>query len=197
MKYLKRGILALLVGVLLEVLYFNFSTLAIRLNPEIITKSYSLSQMEPVNWVKTGNTLVSGLDPMLQISGVDCFAKTLTIQFNTDSSVESVTIFYTNDQNDIFNGNAMLVRTGTISGLCMFDANVNVKDLRVDLGDMAGTVLNEATVIVNDDSFDFSISRVVAVVLIYFAAVFLFSIQKMPDYHLEKITYKGNENDGK
>ena len=188
--------MALLVGVLLEVLYFNFTTIAIRMNPDIKTRTYSLSQMGPVNWTKTGNTLVSGLDPMLIISGVDCYVETLTVQFNTDTSVESVTIYYTDDKN-VLKTSTKLLKSGTIYGPCRFNADVNVKDIRVDLGENSGTVLHDATVIVNDNSFHFSISRVVAVVLIYYAATFLFSIQKMPDYHLDKITDKGTEDDEK
>lgn len=197
MKYLKQGLLVLLLSVIVELLYFNFHSIVLRLDPGLISKSYTLSQMEYVNWSRSGDILVSEQDPMLIIHDINCFIETVTIQFNTDKDLESVTVFYTNDENTVFNGNAYFVATGAINSQCGFEVNEHIRDLRIDLGDLKGTVLYDAKVLINDDTIDFSLSRVIAMVLIYFAAVFLFNIQKMPDYNLDQFINKGTNIDEK
>ena len=65
-----------------------------------------------------------------------------------------------------------------------------ITDLRIDLGDEKGTILNDLSVIINPIEFRFSIAIVVAVLLIYVATRFLFYLQKSPNYGIEVYEYE-------
>lgn len=69
-----------------------------------------------------------------------------------------------------------------------------VRDLRIDLGDDAGTTLHSIKVTINPEEFQFSISVLVAVVIIYFCCKYLFGLQKAPDYGLKTETKMNDES---
>ncbi len=187
--------LALFVGIVLELGYFNFFTIYNIVHPQIEESQYTLSQMQFQNWNKQGNILVSETDPALIITGVNLFVNTIDLRFDTSSSIDSIVLFYINDEHPQITEQTMVHLSGPLEKKCRVRIDATVKDLRIDLGDAAGTQLRDFTVTINSKAFDISFSRIIAVVLIYLAGAFLFRIQKMPDYKLEEIQQKKEFSD--
>jgi hypothetical protein len=121
---------------------------------------------------------------------VNTYVESVKINANMNQTVSTVTIFYTNENNKGFNGNAMISQTGTAKGINTFVIRKNVKDLRLDLGEGAGTILNNVTVTVNPSKLNFSWARVISVLLVYLIGVLLFKAQKMPDYNIQSSAKK-------
>lgn len=182
MKLIYKVVIVLLIGVTLELGYFNFDYFR-----EYMDKStkknilYTMGQMEIQNWTTTDTGLVSEIDPMLIIRGVDTKVKRIKLEVKTQKPTDYILLFYTNETIPIFNdSDSILYNVNEVQVIDKY-----VKDLRIDIGDKAGTKLEHIEVIINPMNFIFSISRIIAILMIYLLGRFLFTIQQSPDYGLK------------
>ena len=175
------------IAVLLEFLVFNFSNVFMLLDPNLEKNvSYTLDNMDTINWEKNDETLVSGLDPMLILSGINQEVRSVEISVDADQSIKSSTIFYINNQVKYFSEQGMVIAKGE-QGKVSAPINKYVKDLRIDLVENAGLVLYKITVIINPAKIQISFYRIITIILIYFATIGLFKLQKSPDYQIDHI----------
>lgn len=176
----------IIISILLEVGFFNFSNIALTLDKSLDKNiSYSLNEMEAINWKKDDKRLVSELDPMLIINNLNKYIRNIKIIVDASSPIMSTTIFYTNKENEVFNGHALILYNNQLIDTATIEVNKDVRDLRIDLGDLDGLELKSIKVIINFVQFNFSVSRVVAMVLIYMCGYALSALQKSPDYEVK------------
>ncbi|WP_313560209.1 hypothetical protein [Ruminiclostridium cellobioparum] len=182
MKLISKIIIVLFVGIILELGIFNFDFFK-----EYVDKSttkniyYTLDQMEVKNWTKINNGLISEEDPMLFIKGVNTKVKKVKLEVETDKPAEFILLFYTTESDPIFTDSAsILYNTDSLLKVDKF-----IKDLRIDIGDKAGIRLKQIKITINPLNFNFSISRIIAVLIIYLLGRFLLTIQQSPDYDIK------------
>lgn len=176
-------ILVIVIALMLEIVIFNFSSLMIIVDNNIEKNVvYTLDDLEKVNWDQQEKGFVSRSDPMLILPQVNMQIKSLKIELVADRIVGHGTVFYTNTKIPEFSGKGMISIEKPFDSENLIAVNQYVKSLRIDLGEEAGLKLEGIKIVINPSQFTFSISRVIAIVFIYYGAVFLFSLQKSPDY---------------
>lgn len=190
-KFLLRIILSLVLGIVLEVFIFNYSAMRIRLDPSLNKdQTFTLNDMEMVNWIAGSDGIVSKEDPQLFFTsdGIERI-ETVDIQFHTNPTVTTAQFFYTDEGGMVKAVDATILK----SNYARFKVGAAAQPiLRIDLGGSAGIHLNDITVTINSSVLHISISRILMVVLIYICGSLLFRIQKMPDYHLDqKVNTRG------
>ncbi len=168
---------------IIELLFLNLGAWKLLMDPNMVkNRVYTLADCEKVNW-EEGEVLRSSTDPMLLLSNVGCYVERLSIQTELSVPVPYIDLFYTNERylqyGDVLR---RIEEPGSEAFLAIGD---QIFDLRIDLGDEPGTELYNFTAVVNPVEIKFSFPVVVAVLLIYLTAKFLFSLQKIPDYGLE------------
>lgn len=182
-KLLKKIAMICLFAVLLEVVYFNYSALRMMFGEQ---KDKNLAFQEEntlfVNWEKQGSTFVStSVDPQMLFELDAMKIDTVVLQADTVPAVVPCQFFYTNA-----NGEVVAVEGSTDpekEGCIEFQVDDWSSDLiRIDIGDAPGIQLGGFTVTVNPVQWHISLSRIIAVVLIYLLGSLLFRIQRMPDY---------------
>ncbi|WP_407306646.1 hypothetical protein [Desulfosporosinus sp. SB140] len=181
----KNLLIVLTVALLLEFGVFNFDFISAKVNPnKKYNLTYTMEKMQAVNWTKQDNTLVSRFDPNLIIPSINTMVNKVNITVDADKSISNVVLFYTNNKHINFSAESMITDNETLVTTTTIDLNQQVKDLRIDLGDNPGLVLKKITVIINPIKFNFSISRIIAILLMYLATIGLSALQKGPDYKL-------------
>lgn len=167
---------------IIELLLLNFGDWKLLLNPNMVkNRIYTLEDCEKVNW-EEGETLCSSTDPMLILSNVECYVESLLIRTELSAPVPYIDLFYTNER--YLQYGDVILRIEEPEPEEILAVGDQISDLRIDLGDEPGTELYNFTVVVNPVEIKFSVPIVVAVLLIYLTAKFLFSLQKTPDYGL-------------
>ena len=193
MIYLKRGIIGMLIGIFLELFVFKSGYFLSLLDYESDVIVLPQEQFTAVNWDAHGELLISETDPQLILEGVNRYVQKITIYCDVQPSAEGITVFYTNGENPV-----ACEKTMRTARLVDGRASVTIRDtiggLRVDVGEAAGAEMHSFQVVLNERYFHFSISHVIAVILIALLGTFLFNIQKMPDYHLEEYTTQDRNN---
>lgn len=183
----KRIIMVLIIVCCIEVFGINFfntlSLVDISIEKNI---EYTLQDVQTVNWDQENEYLISQYDPNLIIGDIDTFIKKIKLDINSNQEIPYIQVFYTNNENENFNGELLVEYSQPVVGEVEMTINQYVKDLRIDLGDEEGMILDDIKVIINPTSFNFSISRVIAMILIYFLFVGLFYLQKNPDYNINE-----------
>lgn len=184
-KNIVRIISVLAVAGILELLVFNFTEVSILMNRSIEKNiRYTLADMDKVNWKKNNDSIISDLDPMLILWGINKDVRTVKICVEASQPIESNTIFFTNSEVKYFSELGMVIAKG---GQGVFAVTVDklVKDLRIDLVEDEGLVLHNITVIINPVEIQISFSRIITVISIYFGMVGLFRLQKSPNYQID------------
>lgn len=103
-----------------------------------------------------------------------------------NQAVPYIQVFYTNNENENFNGELIIEYGQPVVGEVEIGINQYVKDLRIDLGDEEGIILDDIKMIINPINFNFSVSRIIAMISIYFLSAGLFYLQKNPDYNINE-----------
>jgi len=197
---MKKGLLRFLVvafaAAAIEMIFFQGPTIIKLLQPNYQANVIlSLEDFETVNWqLGEEGTMESGVDPILVAGGLDMRVDKVEVMAAASRQIPYIDIFYINDKHPQY-GDLYLHNELSDENSSVFTLEDNVADLRIDLGDDAGLILRELTVFINPVKFCPSLSRIVAVILIYWGGVFLFSLQKMPDYHLDKGERNGGAQD--
>ena len=118
---------------------------------------------------------------MIFIEGVGIKASSFTVKLDVSPMPQSITIFYTTGANEAFSADKMLI-IDSPTGDDTVQLDERISAIRVDPGEDAGITLHDATFIFNEVRWDISIARIVAMLVIYWGAKFLMSLQKTPDY---------------
>lgn len=194
MRYVKHGCIGLVIGILLELFVFGFGSLRLLMDPSAEERSFTVNDFATVNWTEAEGKLTAQPDPMLIMEGLNDKVRTVTVYYCSEPQPDRITLYYTNSQYPVICQETVRTASPTPSQKVVFKVNDNVQGLRIDVGEAAGLQLSDLRVVFNEKHFDFSVSRVVAMVLIWIVGSFLFSIQKMPDYHLESFGVASERN---
>lgn len=186
-KYAIRFFQVLLVAVAIELICFQGMNLL-----HLMDKSYAanevltLENFATANWEQLADgTLRSRVDPILVIAGLNHQVDQVEIHMVTSKRIEYVEAFYINEKYPAY-GEKILRGEVDDMGQTTLDVHDMVKDLRLDLGDEAGVILKELEVCLNPVFIRLSLSRITAIEIIYWSSVFLFSLQRSPNYHLRR-----------
>lgn len=179
-------LLALIIGIILEIFVFNYSYVKSRIDAsKVYNEIYTLDDMLTLNWDIGEKQLVSKTDPQLILESLNTVIDEIIIKYQVEGTVSDLVIFYTEAENQNFSEERMIQKLEPNNGENEVMIGKYVKNIRFDLGDASGVVLNGLEVIVNPIEFDFSVSRVVAVVLIFFITQKLFALQDPVDYEID------------
>lgn len=178
---IKKVLKVLLLAVVLEVLWFNRDPLLMRILPGIERDIvYSLDDVALINYTENEfGEAISILDPQVHLPPVDSMVYRMEIGYQTSPAQIGCTVYYTNPDGEVLSRNGLFNRRGFIS--MDVDAAPGTV-LRLDIGELEGIVLTELNVTLNPTALHISMSRIIAVLLIYISGVLLFGLQKMPDY---------------
>lgn len=183
----KRIIMVLIIACCVEVFGINFfNTLSLFDNSVEKNIEYTLQDMQMVNWSQENEHLISQYDPNLIVEDVDVFIKKIKLDISSNQEIPYIQVFYTNNENKNFNGELLVEYGQPVAGEVEITVNQYVKNLRIDLGDEEGIILDNIKVIINPINFNFSISRIIAMILIYLLSAGLFYLQKNPDYNINE-----------
>lgn len=181
MKFSSKVLLSVCVAVLLEVVVFNFDVWGTKLKAEQLqTAAFSLEDLTPVNWYMEDGVYISDVDPQLFVPTDPMWLSSVSIQYITEPQVTDCAFYYSNPDQTV----SVLNNIDISDGQTVFKLDKEIGPiLRVDLGEEAGVRLSAIRVIINPmPQLHISISRIVAVVMIYVCGSLLFRIQRMPDY---------------
>mgnify|MGYP001136580372 CR=1 FL=1 len=183
LKLVVRLIFLACVAAVAELLLLNVGNWKLLTDSGMIkNRVYTLTDCEKVNWEETGGTIRSLYDPMLILSGVECYIERISIQTKLSPTIPYIDLFYTNESYLQYGDRILRVEEPEQEETIIIADWVS--NLRIDLGDAPETELSDFVVVVNPVRIQFSFPVVVAVLLIYLAAKFLFSLQETPDYGL-------------
>jgi|GEM_PF-1628029 len=180
---------------ILQLVLWNWSSWSFLLDGSVKKNVvYTLQDFQTQNWTEQDGQLISSHDPMLIRDGINSYIRQVQIELNANSLPPYVQIYYTDDTHPNYDGDAVIMAQPVFDTM-VIDVNDDVQNLRIDLGDEPGTVLQGITVTVNPVKVHFSASIEVAVMLIYLGGSFLFSLQRAPDYGLSEMIPKSKEDD--
>lgn len=183
----RRIIPSTLIAILIEVIIFNFSAFQAQLRG-ITPLVLSTEQLNYLNWENVNGTLISLPDPVIYIEDIDIIPYSIVLEVDAAPMPQTCTFFYTTEENEVFSAEKMVslpmeAENGKI--IVSLPSTEPVVALRMDLGEEAGTVLNSITLRINEFKWDISISRIIAMLIIYWGAVGLMQLQKSPNYGIE------------
>ena len=179
MKFYQKVLLSLLFAIALELCWFQRSIWRIRRDRDAPRNDqYELADMVLLNWRETDGEYISEADPIIYIPTDPMYLNELEIHFVTEPVCENCLFYYTAESGEV-RAESFIADRG--SARIMIGQNVG-PILRVDLGEDAGTKLKSVSAVINPAQMHISISRMIAVVLIYVCGSLLFRIQRMPDY---------------
>lgn len=183
----KRIIGVLIIACCIEVFGINFSNiLSLADNSVEKNREYILKDMQAINWKQEDGHLTSQYDSNLIVEGVDTFIKKIKLEISSNQKVPYIQVFYTNDKNENFNGELLVEYGQPVIKEVEISLDQHVKNLRIDLGDEEGMMLDDIKLVINPVNFNFSISRIIAMILIYVLSIGLFYLQKNPDYNINE-----------
>lgn len=186
-KYLFSFIFILFLSIIIEFCVFNFINISEILDNSLKKNiAFSLEDAKLSNWEKNNTEYISEFDPMIVYNNIDMYIKKIEIKTSMNKKVPYIDIFYTNKNEPEFNGKMLLKINEVNQDTNVLIVNQYAKDIRIDIGDEAGVSLSDFSIIINPTKINFKLSRVVAIVLIYYMSVGLFSLQKSPDYDIEE-----------
>ncbi len=191
-KNFKKSILVFLcvviLSTLIEIIIFNFSYLNDKFIKKVKTTYCQEDNISYVNWQESTDTQkVSLVDSMIILNNLNTKISKVKIDVNLNENVKVpyTDIFYTTQEIGQFNGDLVIHDKNKYDKSIEININKDVKDLRIDLGDQAGLILNDIKIIINPLDFHISISRIVTMIIIYYLSIFLFSLQRNPNYQLD------------
>lgn len=185
-KNLFSFFIVILISIFLECCVFNYKYILSILDS---SKEYNINFREDeilkINWKEKNGIWLSESDPQLIIESVDKYVDEVLISYSIDPPIDNILLFYTNNEIKEINGELLILAPE----VGREKTSIKVKDyigiLRIDLGEEAKTQLRKIEITLNPANFQFSISRVVACLLIYLITKVLFIIQKIPDFELD------------
>ena len=182
MKFWKKTVLVVLFAVVLEFGYFNFSSWRIRLDPNI-EKDITLSLQDgyPVNWEEKDGVLYGLEDPQVIFELPAMQIQTVELHLNDADGVEACLFYYT-DADGVVQAVSGEEKQKSLYHFIVKDNSAGA--VRFDTESTKQMKLKGFEMVINPTEWDISISRIVAVILIYLVGALLFQTQKMPDYEV-------------
>lgn len=179
---LKTIMIGLMVGILLELFVFNFSFFR-KLPVMGVQENISIAaeEMEFINWVQEGSVYISGLDPIIAIFAVDRRIEDFELVLDISEETIPLSVFYTSEEGEVFCAEKMITQSAS-NGKNTIDMGMYVHDLRIDLGEMDHLTLQSIDLVLAGNQLQFSVSRVILVLVIMIMEKLLFSLQRSPDY---------------
>lgn len=185
-KEIIKIVLVILSGLFLEVFIFNFTYIKSRLDTsKEYNIEYSPDDMVKTHWLDTSETMISDADPQLILESVETFVDQISISFTANKPIDNVLLFYTNRKVKEINGELLIVNSEVGKEERLFTIRDYIGVLRIDPGEDAGVEFQNFKIIINPVNFNLSLSRVVAILLLYLLARALSTLQNPPDYGLE------------
>lgn len=182
-KVIRHIIISVLLALLVEGLIFGFPYLYKNYIKGCNQTELSLADFALYNWTDGENGgYISLPDPMVIVENLKVSVDEMDIVVNCDAPVSGITVFYTESDDQVFTAEHAIAAGDYVGNVITVSVDRFVNDLRIDLGEADGTHLNDMSVILNPDRITFSISRIITVIILYFSTLFLFRLQKRPDY---------------
>lgn len=122
------------------------------------------------------------LDSRSIIYSIDRYIDRVLITYSSNEKLTSSIIFYTNKEITEINDELLIVNSEMEPSGTTFKVKDYVGIMRIDLTELPGIEFQDIQVILNPVNFQFSISRLVAMLLIYLFSRGLFFLQNPPDY---------------
>lgn len=183
-EVLKLGIVVL-IGIVLECVVFNFEYMMTKLDT---SKDYNIiytqEELRKINWIEENGVLVSEFAPQLIIESLDMYVDQVSISYTSNQVVSNILLFYSSEDIPDINGDLFVQCMDEGLEKRIVEIGSYVKDLRIDLGDESNISFQNIEIVINPVEFHFSMSRIIAIVLIYLTAKGLFKLQDSPDYGL-------------
>lgn len=181
-KIRKLGVV-LSISIILECLVFNFNYVKSIFDT---SKEYNikitLNELDKINWKEKDGILITEKDPQLIIYSIDRYIDRVLITYSSNEKLTSSIIFYTNKEITEINDELLIVNSEMEPSGTTFKVKDYVGIMRIDLTELPGIEFQDIQVILNPVNFQFSISRLVAMLLIYLFSRGLFFLQNPPDY---------------
>ena len=185
---LKKTMIFIIIPILLEVCVFNFVYISNKfdknLDKDII---YTIEQLSKSNWEFKDNALISNVDPILEVSGINMEVKSVDIILSGKGNLPYIDIFSIKTEGEQFSGDNVERVTTNISGNFTNKIKVNVNKfiagLRIDLADEKGLELDNVTIVINPSKLKISYARLITMLLILLTSKFLFALQRNPKYN--------------
>ena len=171
-------------AVLLEMLFFNFQPIKDRImSNKLLNQKYELSDFEQHNWSVSGEVIVSAADPILVLHDLNYYVSSVAIQYKVQGALDRIDLFYVDEQHPVFSGEALIqTQVKKPEDTRIIYLGKTIQKLRIDMGDISGLVLEEFVVVLNPSIIHLSVARIVTMLIIFYTAKILFSLQKSPDY---------------
>lgn len=185
MKIFKKIVLPILISVLIEVLVFNFAPLLSMIKNEEPVE-FTADELTFVNWEESNNGRLSQTDASIFIENISVNADTLTVHMTAHPQPGSYKLFLAKG-GEYFSAENMLV-TSNMTGDDSFQLERNISAVCVNLGENVGVELEDISFVFSNSSVEVSLSRIVAMLVIWWGTKFLMSMQKAPDYGMEQKT---------
>lgn len=193
-KSIVQAIILVVLVAILQIILLNLDYWKYEFSDNSISNiTYELGDFEAANWQVTETALLSEKDPILVLPNISCNVDRIMIETQLTPTIPYLEVFYVNDVHTQYG--EVIIHEDNPKECTIVEIGDTVRDLRIDLGDDPGTKLDSIKVTVNPEEFQFSISILVAVVIIYFCSKYLFGLQKAPDYGLNveiKMNNKSN-----
>lgn len=183
-KFYIQVILVFIFGVVLELCWFNLDYLMFRLKDVPKNVEYTMEDAELYNWQKTNEGYISQPDPMIVLANLNYYVENICINTTPEVDISDGAIFYTNNNIAQFGTDGMIQIVEPLKDANVFVIGDNVKDLRVDIGESEGTVVNNVKLTINVNQLDFRFTRVIIIVLIYVVGYFLLTLQRPRKYDI-------------
>lgn len=192
-KSVVQAIILVIFAAILQVFLLNLDYWKYKFSDNSISNiTYELGDFEAANWQVTETALLSEKDPILVLPNISCNVDRILIETQLTPTIPYLEVFYVNDVHTQYG--EVMIHEDNPKERTTVEIGDTVRDLRIDLGDDAGTTLHSIKVTINPEEFQFSISILVAVVIIYFCCKYLFGLQKAPDYGLKTETKMNDES---
>ena len=179
MKFINKVCLSLVIAVIFELTFFQFPFWASRFDqtsPKDLC--YEIKDKAAENSEKEEIVFDNNEDLILNLPCERMRLYYAIAVFPTEPNLDDITLYYQRDD-----GSLKAVKGDIEKNRVYFSVNKLVEsELRLEIDERAKAEINNLLIIVNPTTLDFSVSRIVAVVLIYVCGSLLFRIQRMPDY---------------
>lgn len=138
------------------------------------------------NWEEVEGVHVSGIDPNILCENINEYAETVTLYIDYGGNISYIDIYYTNEEHPVICEETWIRYDSKLTRPAKVKVNIGAEmgGLRIDLGDDAGVILYDIDVVLNENKFDFSWARFIAMNMIYWLACLLFAMQRPPKYNI-------------
>ncbi len=181
-----KVIIVFFFSILFELIYFNYDFVYYILFNTPKKVIFAKENIELINWVTNiEGDIVSQADPIIYFHELNLTVKNVIIKIDSEHRVPYIDFFYTESvEPDTKEELRFIHFDNGFMKMGVYNINKHVRNFRIDLGNDEGLLLKDITIIFNESIIDFSVSRIVAMNMIYWISSILFIAQKSPKYDL-------------